>query len=390
MRLALSLAAACLAAGAAWAQTETGSRRSDDKALLTAMESAYQKAAERAAASVVSLRVDREESRAPKPNPGRPPNPLQGMMGGAGVFGKPPEAAMFVCSTCVAEREAEGDCAKCGTSMKKVFRSVTSATVAEADGLILTSNFNVGGKVSRMVVRLADGAEHEAKLLGYNGAYDVALLKIEAKGLQPLKTADIGKVKTGMNVIALGRGPDRRSLTLNPGIISAPARLSGRAFQTDARLNYGNVGGPLVDFEGRLVGITCKVDVKYAATYGQNSGVSFAIAQDQLSTMLVDLKKGVKTQNTGQAFMGISADLNATDVEGVRLADVVKGGGAEKAGLKPGDVVIEFDGDPVKTFDELRAKILAKQINDPFRVKVKREGQEFEFTGTLGEKPADE
>lgn len=327
--------------------------KSDD--LILSLEQAYEKAADKAAAAVVAIRVDREPEVVPKPS--APP-------GFRGRFGMPEDVF------------AKRPSAWC------------SGLVVEPDGVILTTHFNVSGKVKSMKVLLPDGREVEAKLLGFNGTYDLAALKVEAQGLPVIKRAKLDDLKTGQALVALGRAPDGKSLTVNPGIISAASRMSGRGIQIDSKLNYGNVGGPVVDLEGRLVAVSCKVDVKYASIYGQNSGVGFAVTHDKFSTLLADLKAGKNEAEVRRPFLGIQYDQKSTK-EGVELESVQASGAAEKAGIKAKDVIIEFDGKKITTFDDLRDSILRKSPGDKVKVKVLRGEDEMEFDCTLGWAPGE-
>jgi S1-C subfamily serine protease len=322
---------------------------------VAAMESMTLKAVEKAAAAVVAIRVEREPEPA-KPAPsGRRPGPLgRGLMQmPEDVFAKRPEGAWC------------------------------SGVVAEADGLILTTHFNVAGKVKAIKVLLADGRELDARLLGFNGTYDLAALKVEAKDLPVPAKAPLDLLKAGQAVIALGRAPDGRGLTVNPGIVSAAARLGGRGIQTDARLNYGNVGGPLVDAEGRLVAVTCKVDVRFSSTRGQNSGVGYAITHDRFAEILAELKAGRSVAESRRPLLGISFKTDSK-LKGVELESVAPGGAAEKAGIKAGDVIVEFDGKEIQYFDELRGAIGRHSPGDKVAVKVQRGEALLEFECELG------
>ena len=264
-----------------------------------------------------------------------------------------------------------------------------SGTVIEADGLIATTAFNVSGKVKSVMARLPDGRELEAKILGSNATDDLALLKIDAKDLPVLVPARVEDLHAGNAVMVLGRSPDGKGLTINPGIISAVSRLGGRGLQTDAKLNFGNVGGPLVDAEGRLIAITCKVDTKagISSTRGQNSGVGYAITHEELRKILPDLKAGKVVAESRRPFLGIEADQKVTNETGVLLAAVRPGGAADHAGIKGGDTIIEMDGQKIIYFDELRAAILRHSPGDHIRVKVRREDKELEFDCELGWAP---
>ena len=320
--------------------------------LVTEMESAYQKAAQKAAGSVVAIKVDRD----PEADKSKS-IPIPGMR----RFGMQPPEDVF------AKRPV----------------AVCSGVVVEANGTILTTYFNVSGKVKSVKVLLPDGRELDAKILGYHGAYDLAALKVEAEGLPTLARARVEDLKAGHPVIALGRAPDGKSLTVNPGIVSAASRMSGRGLQLDAKLNYGNVGGPVVDLEGRLVAVSCKVDVKYASVYGQNSGVGFAITHEKFSNILADLKAGKNEMEIKRPLLGIVWNQTSTK-EGVEIESITPGHAAEKAGIKPKDVIVEFDGRKLITFDDLKECIMKKTPGDKVLVKVLRGAEEIEFECTLG------
>ncbi len=323
-----------------------------DSDVGTALEASYRKAAERAQASVVAIKVEREAEAAPPPRGsggGRVGFPF-----GPGVFSKRPAGAWC------------------------------SGLVAEADGTILTTFFNVSGKVKSITVRLADGRELPGKLLGYDAVVDLAAIKVEASGLPVLKPARVEDLRTGQTVVALGRAPDGAGLTVNPGIVSAPSRMAGRGIQTDAKINYGNVGGPLVDAEGRLLAVTCKTDNREEnLARGQNSGVALAVTLDQVGAVLPQLKAGKAVAEARRPFLGVQAN-NESTVPGVELASVSPGAAAEKAGLKAGDIIMEFDGKKILNFDELRAAIGRKSPGDKVRIKYSRGEAEVEVECELG------
>jgi S1-C subfamily serine protease len=323
---------------------------------IATLETSFEKAAEKAGPAVVAIRVDREPESAPKANPGP---------GLRGRFGMPPED--------VFARRPTGWC---------------TGLVVESSGTILTTYFNVSGKIRSIKVRLADGRTMDATLMGYNGTFDLAALKVEAEDLPVLKRARLDELHVGQPLVALGRAPDSKSLTVNPGIVSASSRLGGKGIQIDAKLNYGNVGGPVVDLDGRLVAVSCKVDVKFASIYGQNSGVGFAITHDRFTTLLADLKAGKNEAEARRPFLGIQYDQKSTK-EGVELESVQAGTAAEKAGLRARDIIVEFDGRKVTLFDDLREAILRKSPGDKVRVKVLRGEDEMEFEVTLGWAPGE-
>ena len=324
--------------------------------VVTTLESGYATAAAKAGPAVVAIKVDREPEAAAKPS---------GQPGLRGRFGMPVEDVF-------ARRPA----------------ACCSGVIVEPEGVILTTYFNVSGKVKSIKVVLPDGRELEGTVLGYNGTYDLAAIKIEAEGLPTLKKARLDELKAGQPLVALGRAPNGNGLTVNPGIVSAASRMSGKGIQIDAKLNYGNVGGPVVDHEGRLVAVSCKVDVKYASVYGQNSGVGFAITHDRFTNLLADLKAGKNEAESRRPFLGIQFDQKSTK-EGVELESVQPGGAAEKAGIKAHDVIVEFDGKKIAAFDDLRESILRKAPGDKVKVKVLRGEETIEFDCTLGWAPGE-
>ena len=353
MKTLLALAAVLLLGAAPLVAQEI---RSEDA--VASLEESYQKAAGLAAAWVVAIKVDRE------PEPPKPAAaPAQPRLGPFGNLPRGPEDVF-------AKRPVDAWC---------------SGTVVEADGHIVTTHFNVSGKLKSMKVLLPDGRELEAKLVAYNGTHDLALLKVEAEGLPVPKNAAIGELRAGTPVLALGRAPDGRGLTVNPGIVSAASRLGGRGVQTDAKLNFGNVGGPIVDLDGRLVAVSCKVDTKagISSTRGQNSGVGYAIVCERLPEIVKEMKAGKSVAESRRPMLGIVFDQKSAK-KGVELESVQAGGAAEKAGIKPRDVIVEFDGKPISYFDELRAAILRRSPGDTVKVKVQRGEETLDFECVLG------
>jgi S1-C subfamily serine protease len=349
-RTALPILAALLLAAAPVLAQEI---KAED--VVATLEESTQKAAAAAAPWVVAIKVDRE------PEPAKAPAAPAPRLAPFGNAPRGPEDVF-------AKRPVDAWC---------------SGTIVEADGHIVTTHFNVSGKLKSIKALLPDGRELEAKLVAYNGTHDLALLKVEAEGLPVPRKADPGEFRAGMPVLALGRAPDGRGLTVNPGIVSAASRLGGRGLQTDAKLNFGNVGGPLVDLEGRLVAVTCKVDTKFSSHRGQNSGVGYAIVCDRLPEIVKDLKAGKTVAESRRPMLGIVFDQKSQK-KGVELESVQAGGAAEKAGIKPRDVIVEFDGKPVTYFDELRAAILRHSPGDAVKVKVQRGEQTLDFECVLG------
>jgi S1-C subfamily serine protease len=257
-----------------------------------------------------------------------------------------------------------------------------TGVVVDADGWVLTTYFNISGKVEELWVVLPDGQKRTAELKGYDAITDLAMLKIEGGGLTALSTARPEKATLGAGVVAVGVGPSGEGLTLNPGIVSALDRVLGWAIQHDARLNYGNVGGPLFDLDGRLLGLTTGVSVEKADTTGQNSGVGEAIVWEKVAESLAYLKGGGRNKG---AFLGIQG--GDRDEGGINVQSVQEGTAAEKCGLKDKDVILEFDGKKVNTMEELRSLITRRRIGDKLKVLIERAGEQQELDVELGERP---
>lgn len=324
----------------------------DDTAVLRAYEEKVSRSVDKAAAVTVSIKVDREKDTATRParQPGNP---------GGGVFGIRPEDPV-------------------------------SGTIIDPDGWIATSYFNVEGHLNKIEVTLPDGTVHPAELTGWHRQADIALLKIPASGLPTLPFADGSDLRAGDALVAVGRGPDGRGVTANPGILSAAGRHLGRSVQIDCRLNFGNVGGPLVNLDGRLVGMTNKVNMISAEDRGQNSGVGFALVTAKIAELLPGLKKGEKIQGgLGRPFLGVMIDQTYAGKDGVKITSALAGGSAQKAGFKAGDIIQAMDGVKIATFEGLRGEIQKRKIGDLVKVKLKRGEEELEIELALGENPQD-
>ncbi len=267
-----------------------------------------------------------------------------------------------------------------------------TGTIFSADGFILTTAFNVSGEVKRITVTTSDGRKFEAKRLGADRKLDIALLKIEAKDLPLLKRSKPGDAHVGDFVCVVGRGPDPSVATVNQGILTALGRWSGTGIQTDAEVNYGNVGGPLVTLGGELIGITSHIHPR--DPWGQSSGVAFASKTAEIDKVLEDLKKGKDIAKPVQGpWIGVLLGEPRAGAEGVPVDQILPNSPAEEAGLDSGDVIAAVDGKSVKSVDELKAAIAKRRIGDEVELtlrRLKRDGKTWEVKKLkikLGENP---
>lgn len=273
-----------------------------------------------------------------------------------------------------------------------------SGFIIDSSGFILTNNHVVEDAAlakTKIIVTLNNGQEFESKIVGRDSSYDLAVLKILASGLPALQFGDSDRVAVGDSVIAIG-SPLGLSGTVTLGIISAKDRAvtaggsAGEtsfinALQTDAAINPGNSGGPLIDTTGAVIGVNSAIATLSGSLNSQagSIGLGFAIPINQARKTADQL---ITTGKASYPVMGISIDMNFTGSGAkVTTADgaVVPGGPAQRAGIKPGDLIIEFDGKAINNPDELIVAIRAKNIGDRVEVKFKRGSSTRSTTVTL-------
>jgi len=251
----------------------------------------------------------------------------------------------------------------------------TSGVIYE-DGFVLTSRFNISGTIRKngLKVTLWDGRQLVGTLAGSDEQRDIALIKIDAKDLPVLARADASAIGQGTFVALLGRSPERSHATVNVGILSATSRMNKTAVQTDAEMNYGNVGGPLVTLKGELIGVAC--NIKPDTVWGQSGGVGFACKIAEIDKLLERMKKGEHIAAEKRPFLGIRAGEGNPDVEGIQIVDVLKDSPAEKAGIKKEDVLVELAGVKITDSESLKEALEPRKIGEEIELKVMRKAKE--------------
>lgn len=276
--------------------------------------------------------------------------------------------------------------------------STGSGFIIDSSGYILTNNHVIassamsGGDIR---VRLNDGFSYDAKVIGRDSSYDLAVIKIVAPNLKALQFGDSDQVAVGDSVIAIG-SPLGLSGTVTLGIISAKDRAvtAGEndaesafinALQTDAAINPGNSGGPLVNSTGAVIGVNSAIASLGTSFSGQTGsiGLGFAIPINQARKTADQL---IKNGKATYPVMGISVDMNYSG-DGAMIAKtgvaIVPGGAAAKAGLKAGDIITEIDGRAVTSSEELIVAIRSHNVGEKIEVTYKRGGTSKTVTLTL-------
>ncbi|MBO9716321.1 MAG: DegQ family serine endoprotease [Pseudoxanthomonas sp.] len=273
-------------------------------------------------------------------------------------------------------------------------RSLGSGFIISADGYILTNHHVVDGADS-ITVRLSDRREFTAKLVGSDETYDVALLKVEGKGLPVLRQGQSGALRPGQWVVAIG-SPLGLDQSVTAGIVSAVGRTgAGQQYvpfiQTDVAINRGNSGGPLLNTSGEVVGINSQI----LSNSGGYMGVSFAIPIDLAMGAVQQIKA---TGRVSRGMLGVQIQgLDATRARAMGLASndgalvnsVEPGSAAEKAGIEIGDVIVSVNGRAVATSADLPPIVGMMSPGSKARIGVIRDGKPRDITVTLGELPAD-
>src|SRR5262245_27293820 len=269
-----------------------------------------------------------------------------------------------------------------------------SGVIVSPDGYILTNN-HVVEEAEQVEVELSDRRQFRAKVIGKDGPSDVAVIKIDATNLPTLTFGDSDKVEVGDLVLAIGN-PLNIGQTVTMGIISAKGRKSPIGgseifedfLQTDAAINRGNSGGALVNLRGELIGIPSQI----LSQTGGNIGIGFAIPTKMARTVMDQLVRNGKVR---RGLLGVYIDpvdpviakqFGYKSVEGAFVQDVTKGDPADVAGVKPGDIITEFNGQRITDMDHLRSLASSTAPGTTVKFKVWRDGAERELSAKLTER----
>ena len=263
-----------------------------------------------------------------------------------------------------------------------------TGVLVEPRGTILTSAFNLDGAENRVDVVLCDGRRYRAKIRGRHVDLDVAVLQLEDVGDEPLPMLALSPgagAAAGSFVGVLGAPPvEGAEATWVCGIVSAPERLEGLAVQMDAKTNYGNSGGPVVDSQGRLVGVVSQVGTR--KVWAQNSGVGFFAPAERILAVRRELRSGKVLRKEPPAFLGVAPAVGETDLEGVKLATVVKDSPAWKGGLRAEDLITGVDGEPARSWPALLALLRSRRSGETVKVQAVRGAEPFVVPVVLGER----
>ena len=277
-----------------------------------------------------------------------------------------------------------------------------SGVIISEDGYIVTNNHVVDG-ATKLRVKLNDGRTYDAELIGKDSATDIALLKIDEKGLPTLPFGSSDALRLGEWVLAIG-SPYNLQSTITAGIVSAKARSLGALsndpedfsiesfIQTDAAVNPGNSGGALVNTRGELVGINTLIQ----SQTGSYIGYSFAVPEAIVKKVVVDLKQygvvqrallGIGFNVIDQNFIDLRGEeTGIKEIGGIYVGSVEEGGAASEAGIRKGDILTHIDGIAINDEATLRERIARHSPNDKVKISAKREGKVKLFEVTLRNK----
>jgi serine protease Do len=265
--------------------------------------------------------------------------------------------------------------------------SLGSGVVISADGYVITNNHVVGENVSEITIAMSDKRAIKGRVIGVDPTTDIALLKINVKGLPVVAWGDSNQLKVGEWVLAIG-SPYQLNQTVTAGIVSAVGR-TGLGFadyedfiQTDAAINRGNSGGALINTRGELVGINTGI----FSESGGYQGIGFAVPSNLARRIVDDLMKygEVRRGSIGQLSIErlndqLAEDYGAPNANGALISRMFRNSEAYQAGLRPGDVIVSFNGLPVDDPSQFVRNVADARIGSTSTVRVLRNGRAIEF-----------
>ncbi len=287
------------------------------------------------------------------------------------------------------------------------FRGIGSGTIVSADGYIL-SNYHVVAGADSIQVTLSDRRTYQAKVIGFDSLIDIALLKVEAQGLPTVQLADSDRLQIGDWVLAIGH-PLGMGSTLTHGIVSALGRQAGifnprsdeenryaieSFIQTNAVINPGNSGGPLLDIQGRVVGINTAISTSTGYYIGYGLAVPINLAHEVVDDLLVHGRivrgyLGVSMESEMTPELIREHNLGMEWPRGVCLRDVQPNSPAARGGLRVGDVVLSLDGIEVNHFNHLQTLIYSRDPSETINLQIMRQNQIHPIAVVLGEREED-
>jgi putative serine protease PepD len=267
-----------------------------------------------------------------------------------------------------------------------------SGFIIDGEGTVVTAA-HVVDEASSVKVILQDGTSRTAEVLGIDEATDIAVIRFNPEGLelQTLELGDSSTLKVGASVAAIG-APFEYAWSFSTGIVSgldrtieAPNGFTvAHAIQTDAAVNPGNSGGPLLDAEGDVIGVVDQIATDGSAD--QSSGVGFAVPSDLVASELQQLEAGETVEH---AYLGVATATSTGSTAGAQVAEVSQGSAAAGAGVQQGDVITEIDSESIDGPEELAAAIAAHQPGDTVTLKIERDSKSISVKVTLGTQPAE-
>jgi S1-C subfamily serine protease len=267
--------------------------------------------------------------------------------------------------------------------------------VIDSSGVIVTNAHVVDGS-NTVMVHLADGRALEGDVVGADTRLDLAVVQVDEAGLPTLELGDSDELQVGDAVVAIGNAlglSEGSGATVTTGIISGLDRVVDvgsetlfNAIQTDAAINPGNSGGPLVDSNGRVIGINTAI-----ASPETSNNVGFAISISSAKSVIDDLRAGREPQI---AFLGVTSEPLSSDAaeelgvqQGALVAEVAPSSAAADAGIEVGDVIVEVAGAPVDSVEDVASAVRRQRAGDRIQVVIVRDGERQTFDVTLGERP---